>query len=113
MALGIVCSADAAQICWVERVATHNGELRVYMADGNLWPVRTITHIDGTQTSFERNGDGFFILKEGESAYLATSPHDSCTAKAITVEGVLGVKLAANACMNGKCDTATQFVPAE
>jgi hypothetical protein len=92
----------------------NSGELRVYMTGGNLGPVRTIKHVDGTHTTLVPSEKAWFALRNGETAYLSTLPHDSCTANAVAVDGVLGLKLTASASIHGiGRQSATQFVVAE
>jgi hypothetical protein len=112
--VGIFGSAQAANICWVERVVKKNDEVHLFMRPSYSSAVRSITRADGSQISPIRNQDDSFVLKDGESAYLSTLPHDVCTAKVIHFNGVLGLQLTANVCMHGiGCNSATAFVPAD
>lgn len=116
LALVISCPAEAVHICWVERVAKHGEELHVFMKDQYISAVRKINLPDGARIAVNPNQDGSFTLHEGESAYLSTLPHDVCTAKAVAVDGALGLELNASVCMHMPgmgCQRATDFVVAE
>lgn len=116
IALGLSCHAEADHICWVERVTKYGDELHVFMKMGYFNAVRTIHRADGTQIAATPNRAGTFTLHEGESANLSTLPHDVCTAKAVSVNGVLGVELNARFCVPNPdigCQSTKEFVPPE
>jgi hypothetical protein len=111
--VGLIGSAQAAKICWVERVVKKNGEIHFFMRPSYRSVVSSITRADGSQISPIRNQDESFVLKDGESAFLSDLPHSACTVKVASVNGVLGLQLAVNFCLPGiGCKSETEFVSA-
>jgi len=116
VALGLPCHAEANHICWVERVVKYGDELHVFMKMEYFGAVRGISRSDGTSLKVIPNRAGTFTLHEGDSAYLSTVPHDVCTAKAVSVNGILGVELRARVCMPNPdigCQSTKDFVAPE
>jgi len=94
--------ASAAHICWVERVTSSPYGVNVFMMDGYDVARRVaVTHTDGSRSSITPNSDGSFTIRDGESVVLRGGIHDSCTAKAVTKGGKLGLDIAAKNCSPG------------
>jgi len=109
-----VGSANAASICWVERVVKSGDELKVFMRTGYERAVDGIQRADGTGVQPVRSPDGSYAVHEGDSLYLSTLPHDSCSGKVLRNDGVLGLQLDASVCMPVLgCTSTAQFVAPE
>lgn len=92
-------------ICWVEKVEDVGGAVRVSMRQG---------YERAARGELNRNSDGSFDLKEGDSVLLSSLPHDSCTGFSVKRGDKLGLELKANNCMPGMgCTQATDFVVGE
>ena len=88
--------AAPANLCWTEKVENGPDGIRVYLMKDYIPGIRLEPR--GTKTIMETHpvpGTGYFVMQEGDTAYLQGGPHDVCTLVAERQADDLGVRFKA------------------
>ena len=89
-------SATPVSLCWTEKVELLGDELRVFPTSDYVPRVRIKRKGTENFEQYERNPNRkYFDLHEGDIAYLAGGPHDTCKATAASRAAGLGVQFEA------------------
>lgn len=105
-------SAAPGHLCWTDKVQIFGDELRIFPTPDYVPRIIIKRNGTGKAERYElASSDKYFVLHEGDIAYLNGGPHDTCTLTVASRASGLGVLFEAASRPHGlPPDLQTEFV---